>query len=529
MKLTDRIILRDLKESGCTSFQVTDSSSIGKTGRLEGALCLEPQRPDKAFPVLEENTVYVLQEGTLLRMLSARVWMPEQILLIVLDNREGKRLPGMVERMLPDTPIIRLQGENCRTDVLNELLRIFRRYGSWETHLMDLQAEFASVEEMLYDSMEILQNPLLLFYDDMSVRAEVTRTALPEKVRFWRMKDPEKQIERINEILQDPYLAQQMQQTGAYPGPEEVMGIRSFMLNLFPHKRTSYFLCVMEQEKKLDEADRDLLEILCAQICYQLKSAGENRSRRVRQREVILTRLLQDPACDYGQFSRELTETGWSKEHRYLCLVLHMSYPDKRRLPADTVCGSLEERFEGCCSFAMEGEILTYFNLTLCRKTQEEISFELTPFIRDSFLKAGYSREIGGHEYLKQLYAQAAAALALGTDRAPHIWIHQFDTYALDYLLEQMKGSLPGELLCHPGLWKLYEQDRQSDTQYTQTLFTYLNKNQNAVHSAKELGIHRSTFLYRLEKIRETVRCDFDNPEEMLYLQLSFRFLEGFC
>ena len=38
--------------------------------------------------------------------------------------------------------------------------------------------------------------------------------------------------------------------------------------------------------------------------------------------------------------------------------------------------------------------------------------------------------------------------------------------------------------------------------------------------------IHRSTLLYRLEKIQNILHSDYNNPEELLYLMLSFRIME---
>ena len=46
------------------------------------------------------------------------------------------------------------------------------------------------------------------------------------------------------------------------------------------------------------------------------------------------------------------------------------------------------------------------------------------------------------------------------------------------------------------------------------------------MQSARKLFIHRSTFLYRLERIQEIVPIDFNNEDELFYLLLSFRILD---
>ncbi|MFR3031599.1 MAG: helix-turn-helix domain-containing protein [Blautia sp.] len=53
-------------------------------------------------------------------------------------------------------------------------------------------------------------------------------------------------------------------------------------------------------------------------------------------------------------------------------------------------------------------------------------------------------------------------------------------------------------------------------TDYFHTLKVYLDHHMNAVQTAKELYIHRSTFLYRLDKIKQALCSDLDDPDGSL-------------
>ena len=70
-------------------------------------------------------------------------------------------------------------------------------------------------------------------------------------------------------------------------------------------------------------------------------------------------------------------------------------------------------------------------------------------------------------------------------------------------------------------LQKLMEHDRQMGTQYYKTLECYVKCRYNAAHTAKELFIHRSTFLNRLERIKELTKLDLDDFASRLYVELS--------
>ena len=127
---------------------------------------------------------------------------------------------------------------------------------------------------------------------------------------------------------------------------------------------------------------------------------------------------------------------------------------------------------------------------------------------------------------LRRQYVQAKTALDVGSRKKPYLWIHDFDQVVLPYMLEQMTRRLPGNMLCHEGLLKLQEQDKKNSTEYMQTLKVYLEQHLSATQSAKELFIHRSTFLYRIEKIKEILQSELLDPDEIFYLELSFRLLE---
>ena len=89
------------------------------------------------------------------------------------------------------------------------------------------------------------------------------------------------------------------------------------------------------------------------------------------------------------------------------------------------------------------------------------------------------------------------------------------------------RGQFLPEQIAHPALIKLKEYDEENQTDYYVTLQTYFLNRFNAVHAAADLGIHRTTFAARTEKILELTGLDLEDPDEILLLQLSFRLMEG--
>lgn len=114
----------------------------------------------------------------------------------------------------------------------------------------------------------------------------------------------------------------------------------------------------------------------------------------------------------------------------------------------------------------------------------------------------------------------------MGCRRKPYRWIYRFDEVALDYVLERSSAELPVRLVCSDKILKLQAYDEEHHTDYYHTLKTYVESQLNAVQTAKKLFIHRSTFLYRMEKIEELVKLDLNDYDTLLYVMMTFRILE---
>ena len=81
-------------------------------------------------------------------------------------------------------------------------------------------------------------------------------------------------------------------------------------------------------------------------------------------------------------------------------------------------------------------------------------------------------------------------------------------------------------MLVHPALPQLREHDAETGSELYDTLRAYLENERSLVKTAAALCIHRNTLLYRLEKLRQLVELDLEDPELRLHLEISFRLME---
>ncbi|RHW42882.1 PucR family transcriptional regulator [Neobacillus notoginsengisoli] len=75
-------------------------------------------------------------------------------------------------------------------------------------------------------------------------------------------------------------------------------------------------------------------------------------------------------------------------------------------------------------------------------------------------------------------------------------------------------------------LQKLLEYPHANKRDLLMTLQTFLECNQHATKTSDRLFIHPKTVIYRLDRIKEITGMDFDNPEDMLSVQVGLKIVD---
>lgn len=409
-------------------------------------------------------------------------------------------------------------------DVYNQIQKIFNRYESWYTELVESRLQGQSIQALLELSYPIFQRPLVVIGMDFSVIASVRAEALEMTRGIFGATESTYGV--VTDLKHNAAYAAARTKDGCFyfKGDE---GRGSLCVNIKKYDQTTYRILAYDRPGEAgDLTDGFLLETLAGIIEHALL---HNTAPAVGGDQVLQTILLtaiSDRTADYVTISQRMDATGWLSSHFYLCVVLQVSYLDQKNLTVRSICGYLENILSASCAFQFKDDIVVFVNLSLSAMSLDEISARLSFFIRDSLLKAGYSRVLLGHFNFRRQYDQAMIAMEVGSRLNPSFWIHRFNDVAFPYILEQITRKLPAYMVSHERLLRLKYADEENGTEYFRTLRLYLDNHFNAVQTARELYIHRSTFLYRLERIKAILGTDFTNSDENLYLMLSYRLLD---
>lgn len=236
----------------------------------------------------------------------------------------------------------------------------------------------------------------------------------------------------------------------------------------------------------------------------------------------LLLQSLQSDGVTAADWIPLIGGLGWKADHSYQLMSIRPTFRYEKNLYPDYICPQIEQQWPFSIAVVLDGSLMVLINQSRAR---QDYTQELSYFLRDNLMCAGVSRSFMDLSRIRAACRQSAQALALGQRKNPHFWYHSFDDYAFDHILEHAHSDYEPTQICHPGLLLLLGHDKASGSQYYETLRAWFQHRFNSVAAAKALYIHRTTFIKRMEHIKELTQIDFEDWDTIVYLTLSFKLL----
>ena len=153
---------------------------------------------------------------------------------------------------------------------------------------------------------------------------------------------------------------------------------------------------------------------------------------------------------------------------------------------------------------------------------------ELMSFLEANGYLCGISREFRGFDRVRTFFKQSWETLRAGRSRGDDGPVFSFDEYALDLMLANASGSFSPDDYVIPQLHALVSYDREHVSELVQTLVTFIKGSMNVTATVNHLHVHKTTFYYRLRRIKEISGLSLDDYETVLYLMIVFETVEEF-
>ena len=409
--------------------------------------------------------------------------------------------------------------------VYNLLTELFERFDAWEETLERAVTDFFSYQSIVRSCDGLIMDPMALTDIQFHYISYSKRLAAENGYEdaFVDRHDclP---LETVDLITSDPNYASLSERRGVfrYVAADDFLHRNIFSAGAYvgrlsiPHKR--------------DEATNRyyawVLDIVGGYVERLYEKTGTFWSRRRQNSALkdILTGLLSGTPARTEQLRQELERLGYGEGDRYCLIQLRSHFTDNRDKLSRSLSAQLEDRWPGTTCFISDGLFFVLLNRRAYDLRASAPFFQtLAVMLRESLLIAGVSREFTDVSELQVAAHQTREAIEIGSQRDATFWYFKFDDYAFECLLRKgMNGFLPAHI-CSPVLLRLEEYDRENGTELGKTLRLYIANRFNAVSTAKELFVARSTFLKRIERIGELTGLEWSNPTALAYIAVSYR------
>ncbi|SHJ13272.1 PucR family transcriptional regulator [Parasporobacterium paucivorans] len=462
--------------------------------------------------------------------------LEQHILLIGAGCRNAAVLRGgygVISLGEPDSRIIRknecliLSEDIPLVKLFSEIQRIYFKYTIWAESLHEAVSKGAGLQELCDLSAEIFENPILVYDNNLFLLA-ISNDA--QGLPVWDYDEKSGKRTLPLEVLNDFKLNEEFQQTmlttGAKMCSENVIGYKVLYHNFWVNNFYAGRICINELKREITPGEYSLLEYFSNILEPVLQYSKVRQNERIKAFEQSLKDMLSGNAVNEMLLLAGLTDIGWGRNDRHFYIRIITEDRDSKTFSANYTCNQLENHFPHSFVFPYDQSILMIINLEKNRKELSILLSEIKMFLREGLFRAGISRVCSDFFRLREYFFQTALAVQVGEKRDPMYWYYYFGDYTIPAMFHEMTRNISSDIYCERGLFSLLKYDEEHGTQLYETLRTYLDCNMNITHTSEKMFIHRTTLMYRLERISSMVGADIKNPEERFRILLSYHLLD---
>ncbi|WP_152395700.1 PucR family transcriptional regulator [Paenibacillus guangzhouensis] len=308
------------------------------------------------------------------------------------------------------------------------------------------------------------------------------------------------------------------------------------------------YIVVWQTVRELTEFDYIVLEQSSTIMALERIKAKEIEEVKLQIRQDFFDDLLTGKITSSDTIQTLCDLHGLNSSYMYYCIVINIEPMELERFE-DIVARKYEmdNLAKKCVELVYEysseanGEITCFFrnqriiimvgqsefrpNVTISETKNYAIELheKLRHQIKKTTFTIGIGRQYKSISSLHKSFSEAHEAIRLMQKFGSQGEVSHFEDYSVYHFLDSNIKEMELEDFFLKRLGKLYDHDHTHGTSFMITLENYFIHNHNVSEAAKAMFIHRNTFIYRIDKIKEMLGTDLKNSEELLQIQLALK------
>ncbi|MDR0596411.1 MAG: helix-turn-helix domain-containing protein [Clostridiales Family XIII bacterium] len=396
---------------------------------------------------------------------------------------------------------------------------ILLKYGEWDDELKSILSESSDVQALIDAGTRLFRAPLLLHDNNFST------VAVSSEYANDRALAPLLDSEKLPFLMRSEKSRAARGTAGSnviYFRANDMLGLSA---NLFRRGNFKYRLMLLECGAELHDRDAALLEHFSNYVRLSLGLVTGASSRALTLTGLVSS-VLSGESYSNEYFEDQMAAFGWKPGDTYVIYRVFTDIQEKEDRSLGFLTGRIADIFDEQCVFELDGGVVAVFDLSRRSDGEASIDIAMSGFLRDNNMSAGRSDTFIGLGQILRYYTQAGIAYDLGPRVNRYKQLCKFREVVKEHLLESCTERLPAPMVCAPELLLLKAYDDEHQTEFYRTLSVFLKNDLHPVKTSKELFIARSTFIYRIEKIRSITGLDFNKISDHWYWLLSLELIE---
>ncbi len=459
---------------------------------------------------LEDHSFYIARSD----ILPKRILLQNVSLISI-----GKRV--CTEWLSQGLSVLQVTDPVSTTAVFNEVYKIYNKFEAWDLQLRDeleKVTEF-SINHMLAigtrffkRSIQIVDQKLQIIfqsvYEDNHTKSSlpvITEIEIPCSITL-EYSEKMKKISNAERKITTPYLSSLLSEDNMF-----------YCNNLYIYGHFTGCISICSGSQKFRDSDYPLFDHFFEYIKNGFFKHLQNSSQKESPNMDVLRKLFRQQPLSAEEKAIFILED----EQKWLCFHAKPR-PHTQALPPDYMCAILNDFFPNkIFSMIHHDKIIGLLKVTAPKHFHSD---EMLLAFEDILGKMDYigslSNSFSMPEQAYEYNIQACYVIDQCFSYDSSSSIDFFDKHILQYMLNECTGGLSEQSLYTDSLLSVIQYDKQKNTDYLHTLEVYLKNEMSISKTAADLYLHRNSLLKRLDKLKQLLNSDLEDPEEKLYYRI---------
>lgn len=441
------------------------------------------------------------------------------------DDRSGVKstfvvLGNLDKKVLNEThhDVICLHYECTLGKIYEMILDQIEQYSRWEETMNQVLLRGGTMDELCQSSLIFFNNPIFVASGDFKVLAVGQSPLHPFR----------KKLQSKNGYLCEQRILNLIYGLGSSDRNEDDIrfkevceeGCTTLRMTIESNQQVWGYVCLDDVSRPFTDGDYTRLCIMEQYISKYIELSPNMQNAAYHRFKNFLSEYLYSDRIAPTELQRMLSSMEWKVEDTYICCVLQMRQSKGKRYISNYLCGYIEHHSDGLVTVRRNDRIDILCNLNQMNLRWEKWLDYLDRLSTEFGISIGISTPFYDCTLLRDYFKQAEAAVTFCTMRNQSFGVYQFECCRLEYIMENGLNSLPLTALMTQELKEFLDADAENSYENYKIFRCYIRNNLSISDTIGELYLHRSSFIYRLDKIKKMMHSNFEERDEQLYLRL---------